>query len=99
MLTRRFWILLLLGSATPAFPPPAQTAELAGGAASCASTLELAVPDDWRCAEEGPAACTICRNRSPHYSELLVRCADDGTHERVPMPPGAAVSICLGRAS
>lgn len=85
-------ILPLAGSATAA-----EITRVGGSSASCASTVELAAPTDWRCAEQGPASCMVCRNRSPRYSDLLVRCADDGTHERVPMPPGATVSICLGR--
>jgi len=78
---------------------PAIAAEIThavGSSASCASTVELAAPTDWRCAEQGAASCMVCRNRSPRYTDLLVRCADDGTHERVPMPPGATVSICVG---
>lgn len=64
----------------------------------CARTFEFVAPEDWRCAEEASPQCTVCRNRSLHYTELLVRCVDDGTRERQPMPPGATLSICGGRA-
>lgn len=65
--------------------------------APCPRTFELVTPDDWRCEEEASPQCTVCRNRSLHYTELVVRCVRDDTRERVSMPPGGRMSICGGQ--
>lgn len=70
-----------------------------GVRAECVRTFQLVTPEDWRCAEEGAARCTVCRNRSLHTTELVVHCAADGTEEHHVMPPGGAVAICGGRPS
>lgn len=74
---------------------------LAVGAAraDCIRTFELVAPSDWRCSEEPPTYCLICRNRSTHYTDLVVHCATGDADERHPMPPGGAVSFCGGRPS
>lgn len=95
MSPRHAMLLLLLGSTL--LVPLADAVEPA--ASACPRVFELATPEDWRCDEEGTARCTVCRNRSMHYTDLLVRCVWDDTRERVPMPPGGHMVICAGQAS
>lgn len=87
-------LLLLLGGSVLA--SVTQAADPVPSAA-CPRAFELVTPEDWRCEEEGPARCTVCRNRSLHYTDLVVRCVWDDTRERVPMPPGGHMAICGGQ--
>lgn len=63
----------------------------------CPRTFELVTPADWRCEEQPAPRCTVCRNLSRHYTELIIRCTRDDTRERVPMPPGGRMEICGGQ--
>lgn len=86
-------VLSLIGS------PLANSVSAAGPAPSeCPRTFELVTPGDWQCAEETAPRCTVCRNRSHHYTDLIIRCARDDTRERVSMPPGGRMEICGGHA-
>ena len=87
-------LFLLLGWTLLVTPVHAEPA-----ASACPRVFELATPEDWRCEEEGTARCTVCRNRSRHYTDLVVRCVWDDTRERVPMPPGGHMAICGGQDS
>jgi len=66
---------------------------------ACPLTFRFEAPNDWRCSDESTPACTVCRNRSLRYSDLLVGCAEARDPERRHLPPGATVKLCQGRAS
>lgn len=88
-------ILVWLLAGSTCLASSGYAAEPAPGA--CPRTFELVTPGDWHCEEEAAPRCTVCRNRSHHYTDLIIRCARDDTRERVPMPPGGRMEMCGGQ--
>lgn len=88
-------VLVLIGTTWLVYP--ACAGEIASG--ECPRTFEFTTPEDWRCEHASAPNCTICRNRSLHHTDLVVRCTRDDTREHVPMPPGGGMTICSGQES